>query len=141
MGYSSWGHKESDTTERLRFTPSAVAFLCCLHCGLAALHTPWLSLLLPRLRGPPGIPITSGTLAPTSLGATVQERVKVGGRALGLDSWLSLQDPGRVRARDSKPSLRTSRRGLGGGGGTGPERWSRVVSGNSQTIHGEEEPL
>ena len=29
------------------------------------------------------------------------------GRALGPDCWLSLQGPGRVRARDSEPSLRT----------------------------------
>lgn len=51
-----------------------LAFLPCLHCGFAAaLHTLYLSLLPPRLRGPPGILITSGTLAPTPLGATVQE--------------------------------------------------------------------
>ena len=29
----------------------------------------------------------------------------------------------------------------GGGGGTGSERWSRMVSGNSQTIRGEKKPL
>ena len=37
------------------YIPSAVAFLRCLLCGFAALHTPCLPLL-PRLWGPPGVP-------------------------------------------------------------------------------------
>lgn len=52
--------------------------------------------------------------------------VKARGRALGPNSWLSLQDQGRVRARDSKTSLRTSRRGLGWWWGS----WSREVEQN-----------
>ena len=29
-GYSPWGHKESDTTERLTYT-QAFAYICCQH--------------------------------------------------------------------------------------------------------------
>ena len=120
-----------------------------LHRCFSLLPSLWLSsfahcLALSAAAQAPGSswhPHNLGHIGSHIPGATVQERVKVGGLALGLDSWLSLQDPGRVRARDSEPLLRTSRRGLGGGRGTGPERWSRMVSGNSQTIHGEEEPL
>ena len=46
MGYSSWGHKESDTTEELIHTHTHTHTICCGFHNFLSLPMPFLSFLL-----------------------------------------------------------------------------------------------